>query len=82
MIRTQIQLTEKQSKSIKKIAYARKVSMAMVIREGMEAYLQYATPVSSEERQQRALSISGRFHSKHRNLAANHDQYLVEDYLK
>jgi len=82
MIRTQIQLTEKQSKSIKKIAYARKVSMATVIREGMEAYLQCATPVSSEERRQRALSISGRFQSKHRNLAANHDKYLVEDYLK
>ncbi len=81
MVRTQIQLTKRQSASLKRIAMERHISMAEVIRQGVDAYLKNGTP-SPEERRERAIAISGKFHSRYSDLSINHDKYLAENYAK
>jgi len=81
MVRTQIQLTEKQSSSLKKISQERHISMAEAIRQGVDLFLKKGI-ISPEERRKRAISISGKFHSKRNDLSIHHDKYLVEDYAK
>lgn len=80
MIRTQIQLTEEQSAALKELAAREKVSVAALIRRGMDYYLRVFASVSDEERRQRALAIAGRFRTRVSDLSTNHDRYLAEDY--
>lgn len=79
MIRTQIQLTEKQAEAIKEIAAAEGRSMAEVIRESVETYAVSKGVRSREEQRQAALAITGRFRSGRTNIATDHDDYLAED---
>jgi len=81
MVRTQIQLTKKQTTSLKRIAQERHISMAEAVRQGVDLFLKNGI-VSPEERRKRALAISGKFHSKHTDLSIHHDKYLAEDYAK
>lgn len=80
MIRTQIQLTEKQANVIKEIAAAEGRSMAEVIRESVDAYAASKGPRDREEQRQAALAIVGRFRSGCTNLGARHDDYLADDF--
>ncbi len=81
MIRTQIQLTETQASALKAMAKKHRVSMAELIRRGIDQYLRNEGPVvSDEERRRRALSVIGGFHSGLRDVAENHDHYLAEAY--
>jgi len=80
MVRTQIQLTEKQSSVLKRIAAQRNISIAELIRQGVDFYLRSCGTVSQEERCQRATSAAGRFRSGQSNLSTNHDDYLVKAY--
>ncbi len=82
MIRTQIQLTEAQSKALKTMAMQKKVSVAELIRQGIDFYLRTCGTVSQEERRQRALKAAGRFHSGQTDLSEKHDGYLAEVYGK
>ena len=79
MVRTQIQLTQKQSISLKKISAVQHISMAEAIRQGVDLFLKNGS-MSPEMRKKRALSISGKFHSKKTDLSSRHDKYLAEDY--
>jgi len=81
VVRTQIQLTNKQTSSLKKIARERNISMAEAIRRGVDLFLKNGI-ISPEERRKRAIAISGKFHSKNTDLSVHHDKYLVEDYAK
>lgn len=78
MIRTQIQLTAEQADDLKRLAAAKGVSMAAVIREAVDAHLARERGPSWEERVERALSYVGCFHSGLGDLAENHDEYYVE----
>lgn len=80
MVRTQIQLTERQVKSIRSLAKERRVSMAEIIRQSIEAYLKMAPGVDMAERKRRAIAIAGRFRSNVPDLGTNHDRYLTEAY--
>lgn len=80
MIRTQVQLTEKQAEKLKKIAAAEGRSMADVIRESVELYAASSVSRNPEELKRAALEIAGRFHSGSKNLGARHDDYLAEDF--
>jgi hypothetical protein len=83
MVRTQIQLTERQARELKRIAAARGVSMAEVIREAVDERIRAGiVPVSREERVKRALAVLGKFRSGLRDVSARHDDYLVEAYRK
>lgn len=78
MIRTQIQLTEEQVKTLKKIANKKQVSLAELIRQGVNALMRLSGEVSIEERKKRAIVAAGRFHSGKQDISAKHDEYLTE----
>jgi hypothetical protein len=84
MIRTQIQLTEEQSRRVKAIAEREEISMAEVIRRAVDAWLVVHGEMSMEEKRRRALAVvtemKGRFHSGHSDISVNHDAYLAEAY--
>lgn len=83
MVRTQIQLTERQARELKRIAAAKGVSMAEVIREAVDERIRAGiVPVSREERVKRALAVLGKFRSGIKDLSTAHDKYLAEDYSR
>jgi len=81
MVRTQIQLTEKQAEALHRIARQRRVSVAHLVREGVDRVLAQPQPVDREELVRRALSVVGKFHSGLTDVARNHDDYFVEAIL-
>ena len=82
MVRTQIQLTEAQSKALKTMAAQQNLSVAELIRQGVDFYLRTCGTVSQEDRRQRALKAVGRFRSGQTDLSEKHDEYLAEVYAK
>jgi hypothetical protein len=80
MIRTQIQLTDNQMKKLKKLSADQGISVAELIRRSVDQYLRSPVIISDEERQKRALSITGKFHSGRTDISTNHDKYLDEIY--
>ena len=77
MIRTQIQLTEKQSAKLKKLAKERNLSIADLIRQGVDLYLKTHSGMNEEDRQKRALSIVGAFRASPVSLSEDHDKALL-----
>lgn len=82
MVRTQIQLTESQARELKRLAAARGVSMAELIRQGVDSLLKSKTLGSDEELRRRALALAGKFRSGKRDISREHDRYLAEDFGK
>lgn len=78
MVRTQIQLTDEQYASLKKLAEERKVPMAELVRMSVDHLLRSSVWVSDEERRRRALDVVGRFNSGRGDLSEKHDDYFVE----
>jgi replication initiation and membrane attachment protein DnaB len=77
MVRTQIQLTEEQSKTLKKIAGKKHLSVAELIRQGVSTLMKTGE-VSMEERKERAIAAAGRFRSGKKDVSVRHDDYLAE----
>ena len=80
MVRTQIQLTESQARELKKLTAARGVSMAELIRQGVDALLRSKPLRDDEELRKRALALAGKFRSGKSDISRNHDKYLAEDF--
>lgn len=81
MVRTQIQLTEEQARLVKQIAAERNVSMAEIIREGLDRSLRSsANALSHEDRIRRAIDAAGRYRSGTADGSAGHDKHLAEAY--
>jgi len=80
MVRTQIQLTEAQAKTIKKVAMEKGTSVAEVIRRAVENMVQSSPKMSTQERNRRAIEIAGKFRSGKKNISRKHDEYLAEAY--
>jgi len=78
MVRTQIQLTEEQAKAVKKIARARHLSVAELMRQAVDNLIKASTVIDVEERRKRAIDAAGRFRSGLRDLSTEHDKYLEE----
>ncbi len=79
MVRTQIQLTEKQARLVKQIAADRHMSMAAVIREALDRSLpSHTNELSHEDRIRLAVNAAGRFRSGSADGATEHDRYLAE----
>ena len=78
MVRTQIQLTEKQARALKAKAFREKTSMAELIRRAVDASLMGEPP--SEEAWARALAAAGSFNSGLSDFSEEHDKYLIEAY--
>lgn len=73
MVRTQVQLTEEQARTLKQVAAARGVSIAEVIREALDGHL---TAGDAATRRQRAIDAIGGFRSGRHDVSARHDEYL------
>ena len=80
MVRTQIQLTEKQAKAVKKMASAQGVSVAELIRRAVDNIVNSSTTADTEERKRRALDIVGKFRSGKKDVSKEHDVHLAEAY--
>jgi hypothetical protein len=80
MIRTQIQLTEAQYRFLREKAAEYNVSMAELVRQGVELLARQDKKPSREELKRRALSIIGigRDIEGKTDLSINHDKYFIE----
>jgi hypothetical protein len=79
MVRMQVQLTHEQQERLKALAAERSVSLAALVREGIERTL------AEEERKakwRRAWEVVGCAHDEAgaTDLSVNHDEYLAEIY--
>ncbi len=77
MVRTQIQLTERQARRLRAAARERGVSLAEIIRRCVEKALVEEAPTRSAL-YDRAVRVVGRFHDRRgaRDLSRRHDRYL------
>lgn len=82
MVRTQIQLTEEQALAVKKIAVARGVSSAEMIRSAVDALIHSPTGLDWKRRRSRALEAAGKFSSGKHDVSRKHDDYLAEAFSK
>jgi len=80
MLRTQIQLTEAQSEAIRQVSSHQRISMAEVIRQGIDFFLRTSAVVSRPQRIERARNVAGRYRSGSADWSARHDDHLAEDY--
>jgi hypothetical protein len=76
MIRTQIQISEEQKGKLKKIAADRGVSVAELIRRGVDKILETYGQPDREEMLRRAAAAAGRFRSGEKDVSKDHDRYL------
>ena len=76
MVRTQIQLTDDQSKRLKALAARKGISVSDLIRQGVDTILTREADESPEERMQRAIQAAGMFRSSQSDVARHHDEYL------
>jgi predicted transcriptional regulator len=70
MVRTHIQLREDQAAAIKRLVHERSVSMAAVIRDAVDQYVERESDLSLDDRWQRSLAAVGGFHSGGDEFAA------------
>jgi len=82
MVRTQIQLTEEQAKALKKMAAARHLSGAELIRRAVDIMIKTGSSADPEERRKRAISIAGKFNSGKSDISGKHDRYLTDAFGK
>ena len=78
MVRTQIQLTEEQARRLKELAARRGVSIADLVRRGVDTVLEGETKPTRAELVARAIAAAGRHRSDRRDVSENHDRYLAE----
>jgi len=78
MVRTQIQLTEQQSRGLKAVAARKGTSVAELIRQGIDGVLGQETAPPHDELLRRAIEAAGRFRSSSHDVASRHDDYLGE----
>lgn len=78
MVRTQIQLTEEQAEQVRRLAAQKGVSMAEIVREAVDRYVQESGIVDEAQLDARAMAVIGRFASGSRDVSVAHDRYLDE----
>jgi hypothetical protein len=82
MIRTQIQLTEDQAKTLKRISASKHLSIAELIRRAIDTMIKITPAADPEERLKRAHDIVGKFSSGKQDISKKHDVYLTETFVK
>lgn len=78
MVRTQIQLREEQALALKRLAEAKGLSMAELVRQGVDLVIRQGNRPSPEQRRARAAAAAGRFRSGKTDVARRHDDYLAD----
>ena len=82
MIRTQVQLTDRQLEALRQASAATRRSVADLIRQGVDQYLAGRVELGREERIERAIRVAGKFSSGRSDVSANHDRHLAESFGK
>jgi hypothetical protein len=82
MVRTQIQLTEEQSRALKKMASSRHLSIAELVRQGVDVVLRSNVGIDASEKRQRALAMVGKYRSGKRDISKEHDKHLAVVFSK
>ena len=77
MIRTQIQITPEQARSLKRLAARQGKSVAELIRLSLDAMLRTGTVRDEADLRRNARAAAGKL-SGPENLAQEHDEYLSE----
>lgn len=80
MIRTQVQFTQEQWEELKKLAAARRLSVAELVRQGVDQLLRAPENMDIAEYQRLTVEIAGKYHSGSSDISTKHDQYLAETY--
>ena len=80
MFRTQIQLTQEQARSLKRLAARQGKSIAELIRISVDSMLRASSLIDPEEQRQRAIAAAGRLEGGDEDLSKEHDRYLSEAY--
>jgi hypothetical protein len=80
MFRTQIQLPEEQARLLKQLAKDSGKSVSEIIRQSVEGVLRTRVFVDPEEKYRKALAAAGKLHDDTEDLAANHDQFLIDSF--
>jgi hypothetical protein len=76
MVRMQIQFTEPQVESLRRLAAEDGKSLAEVVRSGVELYLRNRKGGNPSDRTARARRAAGRFRSGLKDVSRQHDRYL------
>ncbi len=80
MVRTQIQLTEEQSRRLKLLSAQRGVPISELVRQGVDSLLKESSIADPQERKRKAMEAVGRFRSGKSDVSLHHDRYLDEAY--
>ena len=80
MIRTQVQLKERQLHRLRALAVERGLSISALVRNGVDNILAEMGQGTRTTRARRAISAAGRFRSGRSDAARRHDDYLVSAY--
>lgn len=78
MIRTQVQFTDQQIKSLRELSAVTGRSIADLIRDAVTLYLQRSAGPSHEVLIERAIAVAGQFGSGSSDVSSQHDHYLSE----
>jgi ethanolamine utilization protein EutA (predicted chaperonin) len=78
MVRTQIQLPEKQVAILKSIAASQNISMAEIIRQSIDYFVKSKHSEKTMQQRHRAIAAAGKFRSGVHDLASAHDAYLAK----
>ena len=78
--RTQIQLTDAQFRVLKRISSQRNISVAEIVRDGVEMVTRSFVYPDMDEKRKRAIEAVGLYHSGKKNVSEKHDDHLAEAY--
>jgi hypothetical protein len=77
MVRTQILLTERQARALRRLSAEQGRSIAALVRDSVDGLLRRGGAAGHEDRRSRALAAAGRFRSGVRDLGTAHDEHLA-----
>ena len=78
MVRTQIRLDENQYARLKSVAKQEKVSIAELVRRGVDLIVEKADRTNDSMIKANALAALGQFSDEAVDVSLEHDQYLAE----
>ncbi len=78
MVRTQIQLTERQTRRLKALATRHGIAVAELIRRAIDHSVDADLLADEEEVRQRALRVVGKYTDTASDVSEEHDRYLAE----
>lgn len=78
MVRTEIELEERQVEALRKLSSASGQSIDDLVRQSVDRLLEFPPMVSRQEIVERAMRAVGGFHSGLKDVSRNHDKYFAE----